>query len=47
LSRDDKKNYGLDDDPGVIFTVKHGLEGLNPDYQIITVTSGFQCLEKL
>ena len=42
-----KKIMVVDDDPGVIFTVKHGLEGLDPDYQIITVNSGFQCLEKL
>jgi CheY-like chemotaxis protein len=37
----------VDDDPGVIFTVKQGLEGLDSDYQAITVNSGLQCLEKL
>ena len=42
-----KKIMVVDDDPGVIFTVKHGLEGLDPDYEIIAVNSGLQCLEKL
>lgn len=42
-----KKIMIVDDDPGVIFTVKQGLEGLDSDYQIITVNSGIQCLEKL
>ena len=42
-----KKIMVVDDDPGVIFTVKQGLEGLDSDYQIITVSSGLQCLEKL
>ena len=29
-----KKIMIVDDDPGVIFTVKHGLEGLDEDYEI-------------
>lgn len=42
-----KKIMIVDDDPGVIFTVKHGLEGLDEEYEIITVNSGQQCLEFL
>lgn len=37
----------VDDDPGVKFTIKHGLEGSNSDYEIITVDSGKECLEFL
>ena len=37
----------VDDDPGVKFTIKHGLEGSNSDYEIITVNSGKECLELL
>ena len=29
-----KKVLVVDDDPGVIYTVKHGLEGLDNNYQI-------------
>jgi CheY-like chemotaxis protein len=34
----------VDDDPGVIFTIKHGLEGNNSEYEITTVNSGKDCL---
>lgn len=37
----------VDDDPGVRYTVKNGIEALDEDYQIITVESGMQCLELL
>ena len=42
-----KKILVVDDDPGVIYTVKHGLEGLDADYEIITVNSGRKALELL
>ena len=42
-----KKIMVCDDDQGVIFTVKTGLENLDSDYKIITVNSGKRCLELL
>ena len=40
-----KKIIICDDDPGVIFTVKTGIENLDPDYKITTVNSGRSCIE--
>ena len=46
-------NYGVkgiivvDDDPGVRYTVKAGIEALDEDYQIIPVENGMQCLDLL
>ena len=37
----------VDDDPGVIYTVKHGIESLGEDYKITTVSSGKECLKLL
>ena len=37
----------VDDDPGVIFTIKHGLESLGSNYEIITIENGKKCLEFL
>ena len=37
----------VDDDPGVIFTIKHGLESLGTNYEIITIENGKKCLEFL
>jgi len=42
-----KKIMVVDDDIGVIYTVKHGIEGADPDYEIITVESGEKCLALL
>ena len=42
-----KKIMLVDDDPGVIYTVKNGIEGLDSDYKITTVNSGQRCLELL
>jgi len=42
-----KKILVVDDDPGVIYTVKHGLEGLDSNYEITTVNNGKKCLELL
>jgi two-component system response regulator VicR len=37
----------VDDDPGVIYTIKHGLKRLDSDYEIITAENGKKCLELL
>lgn len=42
-----KKIMVCDDDPGVIFTVKTGIENLDSDYEITAVNSGRRCLELL
>ena len=42
-----KKIMIVDDDPGVIYTVKNGMENLDNDYEIITVNNGNDCLELL
>ncbi|MDH7516988.1 MAG: response regulator [Candidatus Thermoplasmatota archaeon] len=42
-----KKIMVVDDDPSIIYTVKHGLEALDPDFSIIGANSGEQCLKLL
>jgi len=42
-----KKVMIVDDDPGVKFTVKRGIEGMDQEYEITTVSSGQECLELL
>ena len=42
-----KKIMVVDDEPGVIYTVKHGLENMDSDYEITPVDSGRKCLELL
>ena len=37
----------VDDDPGVTYTVKRGLENLDSDYHVVCVESGEKCLEML
>lgn len=37
----------VDDDPGVIYTIKNGLESLGSNYEIITIENGKKCLEFL
>ena len=37
----------VDDDLGVIHTVRYGLEGINADYKVMHVESGEKCLELL
>ena len=37
----------VDDDPGVICTIKKGLESLGSNYEIITIENGKKCLEFL
>lgn len=42
-----KKVLVVDDDVGVIYTVKNGIEGLDKDYEVTAVTSGDECLRTL
>ena len=42
-----KKVLVVDDDVGVIYTVKNGIEGMDGDYEITAVTSGDECLRIL
>ncbi|UCF49238.1 MAG: response regulator [Thermoplasmatales archaeon] len=37
----------VDDDPGVVYTIKNGLESLSSNYEIITAENGKKCLEIL
>lgn len=37
----------VDDDPGVIYTVKQGLEGSFSDYKVISAENGKKCLDML
>jgi len=37
----------VDDEPSVIYTVKHGLEGSENEYRVIGVDRGQKCLELL
>ena len=43
----DKKILIVDDNPDVILSIKYGLQDINPNYQIIGVKSGEECLEYL
>lgn len=42
-----KKIMIVDDETGVAYTVKTGLEGIDPDYNVNHVDSGKKCLEYL
>ena len=42
-----KKVMIVDDDLGVIYTVKHGIKRSSTDYEVITVNNGKKCLELL
>jgi len=42
-----KKIMIVDDDPGVVYTVKHGIEGIDPNYEITPIENGRKCLEIL
>jgi CheY-like chemotaxis protein len=37
----------VDDDPGVRYTIKNGLEALDPEYNVLSAESGMKCLEIL
>ncbi len=37
----------VDDNPDLVFSVKNGIESVNPDFKVIGVESGEKCLEKL
>ena len=42
-----KKILVVDDDPGVRYTVKSGLETVDDTYKVISIDSGFECLKYL
>jgi len=42
-----KKIMIVDDDSSVLLIVKHGIESIDKDYEIITANSGNECLEFL
>ncbi len=42
-----KKIMVVDDDPSIIYTVKHGLEALDSDFKIVGANSGEQCIKLL
>ena len=42
-----KKILIVDDDPGVRYTVKTGIEALDDNYKVIIAENGIQCLELL
>ena len=42
-----KKVIVVDDEPGVTYTVKHGLESLDPDYHVLVAENGKKCFELL
>ncbi len=37
----------VDDEEHIVYTVKHGLEGMDADYSVITVNSGKECFDFL
>ena len=42
-----KRIFIVDDDPGVIYTVKHGLEQSDEEFNVISIDSGEKCLKLL
>ena len=42
-----KKVIVVDDEQGVLYTVKHGLEGADKKYEVVPAGSGKKCLELL
>ena len=42
-----KKVLIVDDEPSVLYTIKHGLEGLDKDYEIMCADSGDKCFDLL
>jgi CheY-like chemotaxis protein len=42
-----KKVMVVDNEVGVIFTVKRGIEGIDPNYEVTAVKSGTECLKLL
>ena len=47
LSKMGQKVLVIDDEQGVTLTVKHGLEGLDPNYQVMIANNGLEALELL
>jgi CheY-like chemotaxis protein len=42
-----KKILAVDDEKDVVYTIKHGLEKIDSNYKVTTVTSGKECLQTL
>jgi len=42
-----KKIMIVDDEPGVLYTVKTGLEAIDDDIKVFTMNSGQECLDHL
>ncbi|RLF40062.1 MAG: response regulator [Thermoplasmata archaeon] len=42
-----KKIMVVDDNPDVLFSIKQGLEALEPNFEVIGVESGEECIELL
>jgi CheY-like chemotaxis protein len=42
-----KRIMVVDDEPGVRYTVKNGIEALDKNYQVTAVESGMKCLDML
>lgn len=42
-----KKVMVVDDEPSVLYTIKHGLEGLDADYEVMCADSGDKCFDLL
>ena len=42
-----KKIMIVDDEPGVLYTVKTGLEAIDDDIEVVTMSSGQECLDSL
>lgn len=42
-----KKIMIVDDEPGVLYTVKTGLEAINDKIEVVTMQSGEECLDHL
>jgi CheY-like chemotaxis protein len=43
----EKRVLIVDDDVGVVYTVKNGIEKMDSNYKITSVNSGDECLQKL
>ncbi len=47
-NKDEKKKILIvDDDPGIRTTVKNGLERMDPNFSIVNVENGKECIKKL
>ena len=42
-----KRIMVVDDNPDVLLSIKHGLEALDPDFEVVGVESGEECIQLL